>query len=140
MKTGNALAMKRLFTSRRVSIGVDVISGTKRGKTWARKRAEWPELCAVADIDFAAKTSIGQLTALLVDFGYQTDEVVRLFGREANNSVPITPSEIAGFLDGAKMVHAKAKAFADDREAWETARWAQQRKRNRQKSKRTNLV
>lgn len=94
-------AIERLKASRQKAEQEDRASGLEHGKRWAMKRANWRELCAVANM--AAKD--GRLEAVLGNFGWEIDDVTDLFGRDAEGyNPPITEAEVLGFIEGARLV------------------------------------
>lgn len=120
METGDDMdfAIKRLRASRQNAREEDMMFGLKMGKQWAMETAEWPELYAVANIDFEAETDIDDLIELLVtNFNYDAGGVASFFGRDADNSLPITDAEVEGFIWGANLVRSEVDVDVDGTEA-----------------------
>ena len=108
-------AKKRLRASRQKAREEAWAFGLKHGKNWAMQTAEWPELCAVTNIDFEGGNCIYELIDLLKNFNHDDDKVEGLFGRDAdNNSLRITNEEVEGFIEGARLVHRAVEDYVDE--------------------------
>jgi hypothetical protein len=96
-------AIERLRASREKVAGEDHANGVELGKKWAMERAEWDELRAVASLEECKRDSVN-FFAFMENIGFDDEGVLALFHRDVDDP-PISDEMVAGFVEGAELVH-----------------------------------